>query len=406
MARRSPEGHSDFPTTNWSNVRQAGAATPAGREGLDDLLRRYRPALWSHLVYRKKLSADRADDVVQSFIQEKILQRNLLSVADPGRGKLRTLLLTALDRFLIDCRRKESAAGVVTALPADAQEEAGPDVFGVAWAMQVLVEALRRTRAECEAKGWRALWGVFAGRALAPLGGAEPLPYQLLADRFGLDSAKQAANRYHTALALFQRHFRAELAATAGDDVEAEVGHFLSLVSHASAELVEQLRIHLWTEIPEVTMSCTEQPRLVGAALARLLELSHPAVSPAALLGQTLTAPFPLQQEASEAAPATLGELLHQDRPCPGLLERVKDFAKEHRTDPESPLGAEVATLLYYATLAAALARCGRRITRHDDDTLRRGFRWAGEQPWVDGPTRQLFREALLKLDDTQGPPA
>ena len=40
-------------------------------------------------------------------IQEKLLERNLVQLADPGKGRFRTLLLTALDRFVIDRWRKD-----------------------------------------------------------------------------------------------------------------------------------------------------------------------------------------------------------------------------------------------------------------------------------------------------------
>src|SRR5262249_42275542 len=162
----------------------------------DELLRRYWPALRAHLVYRKHVPPDRAEDLVQSFIQEKILERNLLQVADPGRGKFRTFLLTALDRFVIDCWRKETVTAPVGEPAPEEGAARGPDVFDVAWAMRVLGESVRRMRTECESKRRPDLWGVFAGRALAPLQGTEPLPYKLLADRCGLDSDKQAANPY------------------------------------------------------------------------------------------------------------------------------------------------------------------------------------------------------------------
>src|SRR5262249_47962005 len=100
MSHPDRHGRDDLPTTQWANVRRAGAeASPGQRLALDELLRRYWPALVAHLVYKKKMPRDRAEDVVQSFVQEKVLQRNLVQLADPGKGRFRTFLLTALDRF-------------------------------------------------------------------------------------------------------------------------------------------------------------------------------------------------------------------------------------------------------------------------------------------------------------------
>jgi hypothetical protein len=101
----------------------------------------------------------------------------------------------------------------------------------------------------------------------------------------------------------------------------------------------------------------------------------------------------------------SFGELLHHRNPLPELLELAKEFAKECRTEVESPLPRALATVLYYASIAAALARCGRRITHHDDATLRQGFQWGCAQPWVDEATRELLREGLRTLDAARMPP-
>jgi hypothetical protein len=152
---------------------------------------------------------------------------------------------------------------------------------------------------------------------------------------------------------------------------------------------------------------CSSSTSPIGGSLARLLELPRPAESTAALLEQLLTGPLPLELSALDAPaaepgrmPNSLAGLLHHASPLLEWLEAAKDFAKEYRSDPESPLGSEAATVLYYATIAVALARCGARISRHDDDTLRQGFRWGSEQTWVDAATRGLFREGLRWLEE------
>jgi RNA polymerase sigma-70 factor (ECF subfamily) len=413
MSRPDAEGPENFPVTSWTKVGDAGAEASPGRRGaLEELLRRYWPALRAHLVYKKRVPPDRADDLVQSFIQEKILERNLLHAADPGKGKFRTFLLTALDRFVIDRWRKESAAPPAAEPPPELGVATGSDVFDLAWAMKVLGRSVRRMRAECEAKRRADLWGVFEGRVLVPLQGTEPLPYRQLAERLGLTSDKQAANRYLIAEAMFRRNFRAVLAEYAGGDVEAEALEFRQIFAAAGAELVEQLRIQLWNDVPEITMSSLDNVRINPGALARLLDLPHAPADPADLLRQVLAAPLALDLTVAEAAPAegggagpvpkTLGDLLRHPNPLPAWLELAKEFAKENRHDAESPLAPEVATLLYYASIAAALACCGRRITRHDDDTLRQGFRWGREQPWLDEATRGLLDEGLRRLGGTE----
>jgi hypothetical protein len=268
-------------------------------------------------------------------------------------------------------------------------------------------------RAECEAKQRPDLWGVFEGRALAAVQGTEPLSYKELANRQGLQSDKQAANRYLIAEAMFRRNFQAALAEYAVDAVEAEACDFREIFSQAGAELVEELRISLWNDVPEVTMSSAGHSPFDPGELSRLVELPRPPADSATLLRRVLTAPLPLDLGAVDPALAvkartwaeqhrlvlkSLGDLLYHPNPLPELLELAKEFAKEHRSDAESPLPREVATVLYYASIAAALARCGRRITRHDDATLRKGFLWGCEQPWVDEATRDLLHEGLHRL--------
>jgi hypothetical protein len=369
-------------------------------------------------VYRKKEPTDRADDLVQSFIEQKILQRNLLGVADPGKGKLRTLLLTALDRFWIDSRRKEASRARLSELPPDAEAPGPADVGDVAWAMQVLIESVKRMRCECESKQRPDLWGVFAGRTLALVCGAAPVPYDLLADRLGLDSGHQAANRYPSAQAMFRRNLQAELAGYAAGDVEAEMAELRHTLSRAGPELLEQLRIHLWNDVPEVTVSTTGHSRIDSGALTRLLDLPPQPADFAALLRHALTAPAPLDLGDNGALAAkarawaegqglvlqSCAALLHHPNPLPELLELVKEFAKDHRADAESPLPPEVATVLYYASIAVALSRCGRRISRYDDASLRQGFQWGCAQPWVDEATRGLLQEGLRVLGATAGP--
>jgi hypothetical protein len=87
----------------------------------------------------------------------------------------------------------------------------------------------------------------------------------------------------------------------------------------------------------------------------------------------------------------SLGDLLRHPQPPLELLRLAKDFAKAHEQSPDGPLPPELARVLYYAAIAAAWARCGRRITALDDAQLRRAFDWALAQPWMDRATKELF---------------
>src|SRR5580658_3573374 len=99
-----------FPLTRWSLVvRAADTDAAIKRIALTELLEKYLPALRSYLVLSKHLDADRADDLIQSFLASKVLDEDLIERADQRRGKFRTYLLTALDRFLVNQHRFDRA---------------------------------------------------------------------------------------------------------------------------------------------------------------------------------------------------------------------------------------------------------------------------------------------------------
>lgn len=99
----------------------------------------------------------------------------------------------------------------------------------------------------------------------------------------------------------------------------------------------------------------------------------------------------------------SFNDLLHHPSPPLELLQLTKQFAKSSRSHPDSPLPPEIATVLYFASIAVAMTRCDERITNLDDETLRRGIEWVLAQPWVDDATRGLFQESLERFDQLGG---
>jgi len=93
----------------------------------------------------------------------------------------------------------------------------------------------------------------------------------------------------------------------------------------------------------------------------------------------------------------SFSELFHHPVPPVELLELTKDFAKANMDHPESALPGEVATALYYVSIAAAHVRLGARISKLGDDDLRRGWLWTRDQGWIDEMTKALLEEALSK---------
>ncbi len=94
----------------------------------------------------------------------------------------------------------------------------------------------------------------------------------------------------------------------------------------------------------------------------------------------------------------SFADLFHHPAPLIELLELVKDFAKANMDHPDSGLPDEIATTLYYTSIAAALVRLDARISQLLDADLQRGLRWTMEQAWLDAKTKELLAQALGKI--------
>src|SRR5262249_18049897 len=237
-----------FPSTHWSLIGRAGTVDPAvKRQALAELLTRYMPAIKAYLTLKRHIAPDQVEDLFQGFVASKILEQDLIARANPHKGKFRTWLLTALDRYVISEWRHRSAAKrggrgseslhthknrLLPAATAPASE-----AFGLAWARELRAEVLRRRRAECERSGSPPSWGVFETRVLAPtLEGVPPVPYDELVARFGFASPAQASNALITAKRLFVRTLRAVIGEyTGAGEVEAEIRDLQQILARAGA---------------------------------------------------------------------------------------------------------------------------------------------------------------------------
>lgn len=231
-------GVQGYPSTHWSLVYLATQAEQQAGEGaLNRLLTRYYPPLLAHLQFRFRLPHERAQDLLQAFLERKVLARQILGRADRSRGRFRTFLLNALDNFVKDelrageCSRRQPAGGLVSLeeapdTPDPASAARVTDPFEREWALMVLDEAERETRAFYESKGRHDTWGVFHDGVLAPLrdGVARPDDAEL-ARRHGFESARQASNAIVTAKREFGKILRAVVSRYAADeaDVDAEL---------------------------------------------------------------------------------------------------------------------------------------------------------------------------------------
>jgi hypothetical protein len=138
----------DAPTTDWSLIRVARelGSTP-GRAAFDRVIAIYLPALRWYLSAEMRLPSDEADDLLQQFVVDKMIERKLLEVARPDRGKFRGLLVTVLRRFVISQKRRRRPDP--TTDDGDLTDVATTDStakFERRWAEDIFADAIARTR--------------------------------------------------------------------------------------------------------------------------------------------------------------------------------------------------------------------------------------------------------------------
>ena len=174
----SQESRGAFPTTNWADVRALDGSR--GAESLRLLVESYLPAVYSFLR-RRGLDRERAADVTQGFFADVVLARALFQTAAESRGKLRSLILTALKNYCVDIGRRERARGAGMLRPLEdswlvreddllAQApESADSAFERRVLLAVLEEALRRCETHFLGSGKRGHWMAFDARVLRPL---------------------------------------------------------------------------------------------------------------------------------------------------------------------------------------------------------------------------------------------
>jgi len=176
---RSPDR---FSTTRWSVVlacADSAAGEETARKALTDLCKTYWRPIFA-FICRRGYSVPDAQDLTQDFLL-MVLEGDLLKRADPTRGRFRSLLLKALQNFLVDdtirkrARKRggeirfvswdewmaEAPSHLAITAP-DAETWPAERIFDVRWAATAVENALRRLGEECEARGRRRVFDVLS----------------------------------------------------------------------------------------------------------------------------------------------------------------------------------------------------------------------------------------------------
>src|ERR1700733_4697222 len=98
---RDSDEPASFATTRWSLVLAAGQrALPESDQALAALCQAYWAAVYV-FVRRQVADLHEAQDLTQAFFAQ-LLEKNLLAVAEPARGRFRSFLLTSVRNFLLN----------------------------------------------------------------------------------------------------------------------------------------------------------------------------------------------------------------------------------------------------------------------------------------------------------------
>jgi DNA-directed RNA polymerase specialized sigma24 family protein len=245
--RKTRMGEQDgaFQPTHWSLILRARTLDPGRRQvAVGDILSRYRkPVYW--YLRRKGYNHHEAEELAQAFFTDY----DLVQRANQARGKFRTYLLTALDRYATSMSRKEKArkrepkGGFVRL---DAMESPGvgqhaqaspEEVFNYEWASALLDKVLADVEKECCQAGKAVHWEVFRARVLLPIKEeAEPPSLASLCAQHGIPDEVKASNMIITVKRRFETALRRRIreSVSSDDEIDPEIHDLMEILARGA----------------------------------------------------------------------------------------------------------------------------------------------------------------------------
>jgi RNA polymerase sigma-70 factor (ECF subfamily) len=239
----------NFTTTRWSLILacgKTGEAEDNAQTALTELCRTYWRPVFAFICRRGYPISD-AQDLTQDFFVT-LLNGNLLNLADPNRGRFRSLLCTALKNFLADQYSKatrQKRGGRVQFVAWDDWMAEAPShlslatrdlstwtaerIFDFRWAATVLEQALRRLSEECARRGKLRMFTLLSNCLIED---RSEISYASLSTSLGVPQT--AIKRLlHDLRARFRTILREEVAQTLNDpaDLEDEIRHLCAALS-------------------------------------------------------------------------------------------------------------------------------------------------------------------------------
>lgn len=196
-----------FLTTHWSLIESIRTEADSSHALISSLLKDYWKPVYSYLR-RHGYQNEEAKDLTQDFFYEIVLGNELVQQADQRKGRFRSFLLTALRRFLINAKHKETAhkrvpKGKLVALDmvdpdalAAVSEDLSPDdCFNCAWVSSLLERVFEEVENTCDQDGKTVYWKIFEERVLQPImDQTDPPSVKEVCSKYGIPDGQKLAN--------------------------------------------------------------------------------------------------------------------------------------------------------------------------------------------------------------------
>jgi len=240
----SVSGAGRFATTHWSVVLQAGQpGAPGYQQALETLCRGYWFPLYAYLR-RHGYDNHQAEDYTQAFFC-RVLEKQVLRLADSKRGRFRSFLLATLKNFLADERdraRAQKRGGGRKLLSIDFNEaenqyalepadRLSPEkLFDKSWALTVLERTMACLKTELAGKNKKELFDHLKIYLTAEKGS---IPYRDTAAELNMTEAA-----VRTAVHRLRRHYRKSLrdeiaqTVTSEDQIDEEIDDLFAALTY------------------------------------------------------------------------------------------------------------------------------------------------------------------------------
>ena len=223
----------NFPTTKWTQLLDLSEKETI----LSELCANYWKPLYCYLR-GLGFENEKAKDLVQGFLTEKIINKELIFQANRTKGKLRTFLLTAIRNYAINVHRKDKGLSDADFITSASNKSNEPeDAYDRAWADDLLQQVLKQLKIECVKRGKTIHWQLFQQWLLNPNVNQNKPKMTDLCEKYGIENTAKA---YHM-IENIKRRFRTILKDYLRDlvdsdgDIDSEIIDFINIFQKDAA---------------------------------------------------------------------------------------------------------------------------------------------------------------------------